>query len=83
MSKYSRIFNRKALSMNPIDEMVYDLECDSCGMTYEVAVDETEKNEPVYCPFCGSDIDIEDEDEDFIHDIDDEYDELDFDDYRD
>jgi transcription initiation factor IIE alpha subunit len=51
-------------------------------MTYEVAVDETEKNEPVYCPFCGSDIDI-DEEEDFIQDIDDEYDELDFDDYRD
>ena len=70
--------------MSQVDEMVYELECDSCGVSYELIVDGAEKNEPVYCAFCGADIDIEpDEDEDFIHDIDDEYDELDFDDYRD
>ena len=72
--------------MDDIDETIYELECDSCGATYEIVVNENEKNEPVYCPFCGADIDIEpeaDEDDLYIHDIDDEYDELDFDDYRD
>lgn len=67
--------------MHPVDEMVYELECDSCGVSYELIVEGSEKNEPVYCAFCGSEMDIElDEDEE---DYDDEYDELDFDDYRD
>ena len=67
--------------MNLEEETVYELECDSCGAVYELIVDTGEKNEPVYCPFCGSDIDIEDIDDEYS-DIDDEYDELDFEDYR-
>lgn len=67
--------------MHPVDEMVYELECDSCGVSYELIVEGREKNEPVYCAFCGSEMDIEpDEDEEEYID---EYDELDFDDYRD
>lgn len=65
------------------EETVYELECDSCGVTYELIVEVSEKNEPVYCAFCGADMDIEDIDDEYINDIDDEYDELDFDDYRD
>jgi len=69
--------------MSQVDEMVYELECDSCGVSYELIVEGSEKNEPVYCAFCGSEMDIEPDEEDWVHDVDDEYDELDFDDYRD
>lgn len=56
------------------DEIVYELECDSCGVLYEITVEDEEKNEPVYCPFCGADIDIEDE-EDLYDELDYDYDE--------
>lgn len=64
--------------MSDPDQILYEMTCDSCGTEYEIYVDSEEKEEPIYCPFCGSDVDIEiDEDED--EEDYDEYDELDFD----
>jgi len=65
--------------MSSFEETVYELVCDSCGANYElVALDESD-NDPIYCPFCGTDIDIEEDIED-VEDEDEDYDELDFDD---
>tara|TARA_B000000557_G_scaffold119887_1_gene97327 strand:+ start:1350 stop:1541 length:192 start_codon:yes stop_codon:yes gene_type:complete len=54
---------------DPEEEITYELECSECGAEYEIVNINSDKNEPIYCPFCGADIDLEDIEDD------DEYDE--------
>ena len=57
---------------NSEDTITYELECSECGAEYENHDINTSKNEPIYCPYCGADIDLADIEED-------EHDELDYD----
>tara|TARA_A100001388_G_scaffold263811_1_gene234542 strand:- start:418 stop:630 length:213 start_codon:yes stop_codon:yes gene_type:complete len=57
---------------NSEDTITYELECSECGAEYEIHDINTSKNEPIYCPYCGADIDLADIEED-------EHDELDYD----
>lgn len=45
-----------------MSQIVYELVCDSCGADYEINYIDgiTTHNEPMYCPFCGSEIDLTD-----------------------
>jgi len=68
-----------------MSEIVYELVCDSCGADYQINYIDgiTEHNEPMYCPFCGSDIDLTDVEEEVEQEVDDDdefFDELDFED---
>jgi transcription initiation factor IIE alpha subunit len=60
-------------------EILYELNCDNCGAEYELLIQEDKNDKPQYCPFCGSEVDLSDVDEEFEED-DDFMDELDFDD---
>jgi rRNA maturation endonuclease Nob1 len=55
-------------------EILYELNCENCGAEYEILFnEEQDANTPAFCPFCGSDVDtsdIDEEDEDW--DLDDE-----------
>lgn len=43
------------------DHIIYELVCDSCDAEYEVSLDSNDDaNRPSYCPFCGTDIDLSD-----------------------
>ena len=42
------------------EEITYELECTECGAEYEIVGINTSKNEPIYCPYCGADIDLDD-----------------------
>lgn len=61
-------------------ETIYELNCDQCGSEWELSYIETDDSEqPIYCPFCGCDIDLTDvEEESFEDDLDFDIDELDF-----
>ena len=64
-----------------MSEIVYELVCDSCGADYEINYVDgiTNHNEPMYCPFCGAEIDLTDvEDSDYNEDLDESFDDLDF-----
>ena len=78
-SLYTTINNNQGTGMG---ESVYELNCESCGSEYELAYSEHSITEqPIYCPFCGSDIDLSEVEDDLEED--DFFDELDFDDERD
>jgi NAD-dependent SIR2 family protein deacetylase len=49
-------------------KLLYELDCDACGAMYELQFIEDEVNEedPIYCPFCGADIDLTEIDSDEI-----------------
>ena len=66
-----------------MSEIVYELVCDSCGADYEINYIDgiTNHTEPMYCPFCGADVDLTDVEEDLDdEEYDDLFDDLDFDD---
>lgn len=64
-------------------ELLYELDCEHCGSVYEVMCQEhPEGEQPIYCPFCGSQISVEDIEEDFDLDQED-FDPSIFDDERD
>lgn len=69
------------------EKVQYELECDGCGVEFELAyIEEKNSDVPMYCPFCGCDIDLEGieeiDDESDVFDDDVEIDELDFEDDR-
>jgi len=65
---------RNKMSHEDDNEITYELECSECGAEYEIVNINSGKNEPIYCPFCGADIDIEDIEEDnFEEEFDREY----------
>ena len=56
-----------------LKEDIIEVACDSCQSDFEIRYNEQKDGEPVYCPFCGADIDYEDDDtesEDFDEDDD-------------
>jgi len=53
-------------------DVIYEFHCEECGAEGSIVYVENEDgDEPVYCPFCGADINSVEEDDDI--------DELDFD----
>lgn len=64
-----------------MSEIVYELVCDSCGGDYELTYIDgiTNHNEPMYCPFCGAEIDLTDVEEEDEYSEGDDYPEIDFD----
>ena len=48
-------------------EIVYELICDGCGADYQINYVDNNINdyveEPIYCPFCGTDVDLSDIDD--------------------
>lgn len=57
-----------------MDTTIYELNCEGCGNEYELSYIE-EDDSPIYCPFCGSDVDLEEvedesEENDFLDDFD-------------
>lgn len=60
-------------------ESTYELICDECGTEYELTYIEVDDSEqPIYCPFCASDIDLTDVDEESFDEDDLDINELDF-----
>lgn len=56
-------------------KVFFELDCDSCGSEWELkGTDEGMPNQPIYCPFCGHDLDLSDlEEEEYqFGDIDDD-----------
>lgn len=48
-----------------------DFLCDSCGAEYTITyVEEDIMEEPLYCPFCGSELDTYDIEEEFQGELD-------------
>ena len=54
-----------------VKEDIIDIMCSSCQAEYSIKYTEREDGDPSYCPFCGADIDYDndkvdnDDDEDF------------------
>lgn len=60
----------------PEATMVYDIECDDCGAIMEIHVFNEQEDgvgEPIYCPFCGSELPENIDDEINNDDDEDEY----------
>ena len=48
-------------------EDIIEIECEECKAEFEMKYNEAEHGEPVYCPFCGADLNYDwddDEEED-------------------
>ena len=67
--------------MRDLEDTILEITCPDCGSEYELSYNEDEHEEPVYCPFCGTDLpdsvvedgtEIDDEAIDYIEDDDDE-----------
>ena len=70
--------NNKHSEGTTMEPVIYELTCDGCNAEYELTYIEKEDSEqPIYCPFCGCDIDLEDvesddeDDETWLDDLDD------------
>lgn len=61
-------------------ESIYELNCDQCGSDWELRyIENATSEQPMYCPFCGCDVDLSDvEDESYEDDNDFDINELDF-----
>lgn len=49
-----------------MQEITYELVCDDCGSEYSIIqtiADDVTEEIPIYCPFCGSGVDVSDIDE--------------------
>jgi rRNA maturation endonuclease Nob1 len=47
--------------------------CDECGAEFEIRINEEFDEDPVYCPFCGSELpeeEDEDDEEPYIEELD-------------
>ena len=66
-----------------MSEMIYELICDQCGSDYEIrfveGIIDRQDDGPMYCPFCGADVDLTDVVDEDLDEFDDDLDELDFD----
>ena len=73
-------FIEPLLQGKDMPESIYDLNCEHCGNEWQLSyILEDDSDEPLYCPFCGCDVDLSDvEDESFDDDLDFDIDELDF-----
>ena len=41
-------------------DVIIECQCDECGAIFDIAISEDFDDEPMYCPFCGSDLPDED-----------------------
>lgn len=72
---------------NLMEEITYELVCDDCGAEYSIIQnisDDTDEELPIYCPFCGAGVDVDNIEEDDLDDLDkylddEDLDDLDFD----
>lgn len=55
-----------------VKEDIIEVACDSCQSDFEVRYNEQKDGEPLYCPFCGADIDYDEDDEQDEFDEDDD-----------
>jgi len=65
-----------------MDEITYELICDDCGSEYSIVqtVDiDSDEELPIYCPFCGAGVDVDNIEED-VDDLDKYLDEEDIED---
>ena len=47
-------------------KVFFELDCDSCGSEWEIKGSEaTMTNQPIHCPFCGTDLDLSDLEEEY------------------
>ena len=60
-------------------EDIIEIQCQECKAEFEMKYLETETGEPVYCPFCGADLQYDDLDEEYEDK--EEWDDYDEDDY--
>jgi hypothetical protein len=54
-----------------VKEDIIEVACDSCQSDFEIRYNEQKDGEPLYCPFCGADIDY---DYDLNNDVEDDED---------
>jgi len=56
--------------MSEPKDVVIECECDQCGAVFDISVNQTYEYDLQFCPFCGSDLpeEYDDEDDDFIED---------------
>lgn len=53
--------------------MNYNIKCESCDSEYKLIITEdSDRLEPVYCPFCAAEVDFESNDEDSEDDYEDD-----------
>lgn len=76
VQKLFRLYNvlSRLIRGRDMDTTIYELNCDACGNEYELSYIE-EDDSPIYCPFCGTDVDLTDvddesEENDFLDDFD-------------
>ncbi len=57
---------------NEKDDII-EIECEDCQAEFEIRYSEADNGEPVYCPFCGADLNYEfDDKRDELYDEDEE-----------
>ena len=44
-------------------EDIIEIQCQDCQAEFEIKYDENENGDPMYCPFCGADIDYDSDDD--------------------
>lgn len=37
-------------------DVIFEMQCDDCGSVFEIATNEENEHEPMYCTFCGNEI---------------------------
>ena len=83
VKKLSKLYTviKPYLQGKGMPESIYELNCEHCGNEWELSyIEEDDSDGPLYCPFCGCDVDLTDvEDESFEDDLDFDVGELDFD----
>ena len=80
VQKLYRLYNvvNRLLRGRNMETTIYELNCDACGNEYELSYIE-EDDSPIYCPFCGTDVDLTDIEVEGESDINDSLDDFDFD----
>ena len=57
-AKYNKMLNEKE------KEDIIEIQCQDCHEDFEIKYNEATDGDPMYCPFCGADIEYDQEDED-------------------
>lgn len=80
VQKLYRLYNvvNRLLRGRNMETTIYELNCDACGNEYELSYIE-EDDSPIYCPFCGTDVDLTDIEVEGESDTNDSLDDFDFD----
>jgi hypothetical protein len=56
--------------MSNLKDSIIECECEECDAEFDICVSDSFDEEPLYCPFCGSELPeedmYEDDDDDFV-----------------